>query len=56
MQMIIDHLDQIDEGPNRFARSIENHVYNQIDDDLDETISTASISQVDCEESKNDSN
>jgi superfamily I DNA and/or RNA helicase len=56
MQMIIDHLDQIYEGPNRFKRSIEDHVYNQIDDDSDETISTASVSQVDCEESKNDSN
>jgi len=56
MQMIIDHLDQIYEGPNRFGRSIEDHIYNQIDDDSDETISTASVSQVDCEESKNDSN
>ena len=27
MQMIIDHLDQIYEGPNRFGRSIEDHVY-----------------------------
>jgi len=42
--MIIDHLDELYEGPNRFESSVENHIYNQIDDDSDENISTASLS------------
>ncbi len=44
LKMIIDHLDELYEGPNRFESSVENHIYNQIDDDSDENISTASLS------------
>ena len=36
LKMIIDHLDELYEGPNRFESSVENHIYNQIDDDSDE--------------------
>ncbi len=44
LKMIIDHLEELYEGPNRFESSVENHIYNQIDDDSDENISTASLS------------
>ena len=44
LKMIIDHLEELYEGPNRFESSVENRIYNQIDDDSDENISTASLS------------
>ena len=50
--MIIEHLDEIYEGPNRFGSDIN----KQDDEDSDESDSTANLSQVnDDEDKKNES-